>query len=77
MQRKVVYFVYLCVQLPNAFAGKFDRVARALFAAIPILNNICYINVGRVLTAVLEGVDLKRKEAIFRELLEHDPYRDV
>jgi hypothetical protein len=61
MQRKVVYFLYLCVQLPNAFSNKFDRVVRALFAAIPILNNITYINVGRVLTVVLEGVDVKRK----------------
>jgi hypothetical protein len=61
MQRKVVYFVYLCVQLSNVFSSKFDRVARALFAAIPILNNITYINVGRVLTVVLAGVDLKRK----------------
>lgn len=52
MQRKVVYFLYLCVQIRSVFACKFDRMARALFAAVPILNNICYINVGRILTAV-------------------------
>lgn len=77
MQRKVVYFLFLCVQVRAVFAAKFDRIVRALFAAVPILNNICYINVGRILAAVFEGVDVKKKEAVFRELLEYEPYAEV
>lgn len=77
MQRKVVYFLYLCVQIRAVFAPKYDQIVKALFFAIPIINNICYINVGRIFMVIFEGIDAKKKEGVFRALLEFDPYIEV
>jgi hypothetical protein len=52
MQRKVVYFLYLCVQIRSVFICKYDKIAQILFFSIPILHNICYINVGRIFITI-------------------------
>jgi hypothetical protein len=77
MQRKIVYFLYLCVQIRGIFACKYDLIAKSVFYAIPILNNICYINTGRIFMVLFEGADAKKKEAAFRALLEYEPYLEV
>ena len=70
MQRRVANFIYLCVQIP-VFKCKYDVIVRSVFYSIPIVNSICYINIGRILIMTLEGVDVKKKEQVFRELLEY------
>ena len=77
LQRKVVYFLYLCVQIRPVFACKYDLILKSVIFSVPNVNNLCYINLARILMVIFEGVDMKNKENVLRTLLEYEPYTDV
>lgn len=77
LQRKVVYFLYLCAQMKTAFAPHLDRMAATLFLSIPVLNAITYINAARTFVLLFEGTDARKKEQVFRTLLEEPAYAGV
>jgi hypothetical protein len=58
-------------------AGQTEATIKAIFASIPIVNSVCHITLGRILVVLLEKVDLKGKENVFRQLLEYEPYTGV
>lgn len=77
LQRRVVYFLFLCVQMRHAFPYKYDLVLKAVLFSTPNVNNLCYINLARILMVVFEGVDIRNKENAIRTLLEYEPYVEV
>lgn len=77
LQRKVVYFLYLCVQIRPVFACKYDLILKCILFSVPNINNLCYINLARIFMVVFEGVSMKNKENAIRTLLDFDPYTDV
>lgn len=50
---------------------------KTIFASIPFVNNICFMNVGRILIILLENLDVRAKEELCRQLLDFEPYLDI
>lgn len=55
----------------DAYHHKAEKSLKALFASIPTINSLSHTNLGRIMTILLEKVDLKGKENITRQLLEY------
>jgi hypothetical protein len=55
--------------MKDVYQDRLEPTLKAVFASIPIMNNLCYLNIGRILVLLLEKMDLKTKENIIRQLL--------
>lgn len=77
MQRRVINYLLQCVQLQDTYLDKAEVTVKTLFSSIPIISNLCHINLGRMLVLLLDKTDQKAKENIFRQLLQYQPYTDV
>jgi hypothetical protein len=48
--------------MKDAYAKNYEVMLKTVFASIPFLNNICFMNVGRILVILLENLDVRGKE---------------
>lgn len=55
--------------MQDTYLDKAEVTIKTLFSSIPIISNICHINIGRMFVILLEKTDQKAKENIFRQLL--------
>jgi len=53
MQRRAINFLYQCVQMKDVYLDRVEPTLKAVFASIPIMSNLCYINMGRILVCLL------------------------
>jgi hypothetical protein len=67
----------MCVQLKEVYGGKFELILRTIFSTIPYVNNICFLNLGRILILLLQNLDMKAKEEVCRRLLDIEPYVEI
>ena len=53
MQRRAINYLLQCVQMQDVYLEKIEITIKALFACIPIMSNLCHINLGRMLVILL------------------------
>lgn len=77
MQRKLVNFIYLCMQIPSILQHHSKRVLEVVVSSIPILHNQSIANFAKTLTLVLHAMPQEAHRPILKELLCKSPYQDI